>query len=217
MSSRTEYVKVHVDSCTLTLQGIGLNGAAFDGTTLSHCQQPVAPEIVVYARAASTIAGAWTIKADPLAAGGQLISNSDAGKPKVTTPAATPANYFEVTFNAVAKVPYRLWIRGKAQANSYNNDSVYVQFTNSIASTDAPQWRIGTTSATAVVIEDCNAVACPDGDGRTTATALASLVRWSISPLPAHSGFASRPAKTVSRSIRSCSRRRNISRRRQES
>jgi hypothetical protein len=156
VSSRTEYVKVHVDACTLTLQGIGLNGASFDGTTLSHCQQPVVPEIVVYATAASTIAGAWTIKADPLAAGGQLISNSDAGKPKVTTPAATPANYFEVTFNAVAKVPYRLWIRGKAQANSYNNDSVYVQFTNSIASTDAPQWRIGTTSATAVVIEDCN-------------------------------------------------------------
>jgi calcineurin-like phosphoesterase family protein/purple acid phosphatase-like protein len=156
VSSRVEYVKAHVDACTLTLQAIDLSGTAFDSTTLSRCAQPSAPEVVVYAAAAPVKAGAWAVKADASAAGGQLIANPDAGAAKVTTAAANPANYFEVTFDAVANMPYRLWIRGRAQANSYNNDSVYAQFSGAVTSSGAAQWRIGTNTATAVVIEDCN-------------------------------------------------------------
>ena len=33
---------------------------------------------------------------------------------------------FEVTFNAVAGEPYRLWLRGRAAGDSYRNDSVWV-------------------------------------------------------------------------------------------
>ena len=44
-----------------------------------------------------------------------------------------PANYFEVTFTAEAGRPYRLWIRGKADSNSWSNDSVFVQFSSSVA------------------------------------------------------------------------------------
>ena len=51
--------------------------------------------------------------------------------PKITTASATPANYFELTFNAEAGRGYRLWIRGKADSNNWANDSVFVQFTNS--------------------------------------------------------------------------------------
>jgi hypothetical protein len=51
-------------------------------------------------------------------------------------------------------VPYRLWMRGKAIANSYENDSVFVQFSGSVGANGAPTYRIGTTSATAVILED---------------------------------------------------------------
>ncbi|MEO6235523.1 MAG: phospholipase D-like domain-containing protein, partial [Vicinamibacterales bacterium] len=39
-ASRHEYVKVTVDACNLTLSAIGLDGAAFDGTSISHCTTP---------------------------------------------------------------------------------------------------------------------------------------------------------------------------------
>ena len=74
----------------------------------------------------------------------------------MTTPAANPADYFEVTFNAVAGRPYRLWLRGKAQNDAYVNDSVYVQFSGSVTAANAPINRIGTTQAVAMVIEDCS-------------------------------------------------------------
>ena len=67
-----------------------------------------------------------------------------------------PANYFDLTFTAEANKPYRLWLRGRAQANSYNNDSVYVQFSGSVTSTGAPINRIQTAEAVPVVLEDCS-------------------------------------------------------------
>jgi hypothetical protein len=149
-------LKAHADACTLTVQAIGLDGAAFDSTTLSRCGQAPPPDIVLYASAATARVGAWTVQADASAAGGQLIRNPDAAAAKITTAAANPANYFEVTFNAVANVPYRIWIRGRAQANSYNNDSVFAQFSGAVNSAGTPLWRVGTTEATAIVLEDCN-------------------------------------------------------------
>jgi regulation of enolase protein 1 (concanavalin A-like superfamily) len=61
-----------------------------------------------------------------------------------------------MTFDAAAGVPYRLWIRGKAQSNGWGNDSLYAQFNDSVTSGGAATFRIGTTSATAVTIEDCS-------------------------------------------------------------
>jgi len=40
-----------------------------------------------------------------------------------------------------------LWLRGRAQADSYNNDSVYVQFSGSVTAAGAPANRIGSTQA----------------------------------------------------------------------
>jgi regulation of enolase protein 1 (concanavalin A-like superfamily) len=68
---------------------------------------------------------------------------------------ASPPDYFEMAFEASSGVPYRLWIRGKAQSNSWANDSVFAQFSGSVTSTGTATYRIGTTSATAVTIEDC--------------------------------------------------------------
>jgi hypothetical protein len=80
----------------------------------------------------------------------------DAAIPKVTTPAANPQHYFEMTFNAEAGRPYRLWIRARAQNDFWGNDSVWVQFSGSVTSTGTPIFRIGTTSATDINLEDCS-------------------------------------------------------------
>jgi hypothetical protein len=100
--------------------------------------------------------GDWALVDDATAAGGQRLYNTDRGRAKVEVPSATPANYIEASFSAVAGQPYRIWLRMKAHNNSYQNDSVWVQFSGSVTSADAPVWRIGSTSATGIVLEECS-------------------------------------------------------------
>jgi hypothetical protein len=114
-----------------------------------------ADDVVLWAFRATRRAG-WSPVGDATAAGGFRLENPAAGAPRVTTPLASPSLYFDMSFVAEAGVPYRLWIRGKAARNSWQHDSVHVQFSNSVTAAGAPQWRIGTTSATWVSIEPCN-------------------------------------------------------------
>ena len=113
-------------------------------------------EIVLYARNASVIAGNWQVTADPSAAGGARLWNPDASVPKIQVPLATPANYVELQFDAEALRPYRLWVRGRAERDSWANDSVYAQFSGSVDAAGAPALRIGTTAATWLGIEECS-------------------------------------------------------------
>jgi hypothetical protein len=112
-------------------------------------------EIVIHPGVSATVAGAWIAEAQSSAASGRLVRHPDAGAAKILTPMASPANYFEVTFDAQAGVPYRLWMRSRAQNDYWGNDSVYAQFDGSIDGAGQPIWRIGTTSATFVNLEDC--------------------------------------------------------------
>jgi phosphatidylserine/phosphatidylglycerophosphate/cardiolipin synthase-like enzyme len=115
---------------------------------------PGAGDVVLWTAKAPTIKGVWTLTADTTAAAGWRLGSSDVGF-KVSSPLANPTDYFEMSFNASAGVPYRLWLRGKAVSNSWANDSAFVQFSDSVTSGGTPTWQIGTTSATAVTIEDC--------------------------------------------------------------
>jgi regulation of enolase protein 1 (concanavalin A-like superfamily) len=125
---------------------------------------PTAPaDIVLYPYDSSgtgfnptAIAGEWTIDQDPAAAGGWIVREPDQGAAKVPTPGADPHNYFELEFLAEAHVPYHLWMRMRADNDSYQNDSVWVQFSDSVDAGGNPVWRIGSTGATAVVLEDCS-------------------------------------------------------------
>jgi hypothetical protein len=117
------------------------------------------PEIVLYTQSASTSAGQFHVDPDTTAAGGSAEHQPDLGTAKIATPLASPANYFEVTFTADAGTAYRVWLRSKAERNAYTNDSVYVQFSQSVTSTGAPTYRIGTTSASIFVLEDCSGCA----------------------------------------------------------
>jgi hypothetical protein len=113
-------------------------------------------EIVLRPSAPALIVGAWSRVADATAAGGARLQNPNAGAPKITAALANPADYFEMTFEADAGRPYRLWIRGKAAGNSWANDSVHVQFSDTVTAIGAPTLRIGTTSSAEVNLEDCS-------------------------------------------------------------
>jgi hypothetical protein len=116
---------------------------------------PASDDVVLYARNATSITGNWRLVADATAAASTRIENPDAGAGKIGTAAAAPANYFELSFNAQAGVPYHLWLRMKAQNDSWTNDSLFVQFSDSVDAFGNPIWRIGTTNATVVSLEDC--------------------------------------------------------------
>jgi hypothetical protein len=112
-------------------------------------------DIVLWAADATRLEGDWTLAADPAAAGGRRLFEPDRGQAKATAAAAAPIDYAELTFTATAGVPYRLWIRAMAQKNSFNNDSVWVQFSDSVDQGGQPLWQIGTASATLITLEDC--------------------------------------------------------------
>ncbi len=106
---------------------------------------------------ATARAGKWVVTSDATApGGGKTMRHPDAGAAKLTTALASPANYFELTFSAQAGVPYHLSLYGKADGNYWGNDSVFVQFRGSVNSSGSAKWRIGTTSATEVNLEDCS-------------------------------------------------------------
>src|SRR2546423_3775023 len=110
--------------------------------------------VVLYASKAPVRAGSWVVVSDSTAAGGSAMKTAVSAT-KIASPLASPANYFQMTFPASSGQAYHLWIRGKAANNSYNHDSAYIQFSDSISSTGAAVDRIGTTSAAAVVLQGC--------------------------------------------------------------
>jgi hypothetical protein len=113
-------------------------------------------DIVVYAADASARAGSFAAIADGSAAGGAAMATPDAGVPKLITPLASPAHYFEVQFSGQAGRGYRLWLRGRATNNYYGNDSVWVQFSGAVTASGSPTWQIGSASGTEVNLENCS-------------------------------------------------------------
>ena len=112
---------------------------------------------MLYASSSTSIHGGWSREADASAAGGSKLRHPNAGAAKLSAPLANPTHYFELTFNAEAGRPYHLWLRGRADTGgAYYNDSVFVQFSGSVTQGGAATWRIGTTSATDVNLEDCS-------------------------------------------------------------
>jgi len=112
-------------------------------------------DIVLQPSSASVKAGKWSVRSDSTAAGGKKIRHADGGATKLIVAAAKPKDYFELTFTANAKVPYRLWLHGRADGDDWDNDSVFVQFAGSVTASGQSVYRIGTTSATEINLEEC--------------------------------------------------------------
>jgi carbohydrate binding protein with CBM6 domain len=116
-----------------------------------------ADNIVMSAADVTTIRGSWTRVADPSAANGQTMASADLGWSALDAPLASPAHFFEIPFSATANTPYRVWVRLRAANNSKWNDSVWVQFSDSLTTANAAVYRIGTASALLVNLESCTA------------------------------------------------------------
>lgn len=108
----------------------------------------------MFAKDASALAGNWISISDSTAADGTAVGTLDAGAAKVGSAAASPINYVEFTFQADAGKPYHLWIRGRAERDSWANDSAFVQFSGAVDAAGNPVTRIGSTSGYVVNLED---------------------------------------------------------------
>jgi hypothetical protein len=115
---------------------------------------PARAEIVIRASAPATMAGGWRLVTDASAADGVALAHADAGAAKLATALASPVHYVDLTFDAEAGRPYRLWLRARADRNSWANDSVFVQFSGAVGGNGLPLYRIGTTGATTINLED---------------------------------------------------------------
>jgi hypothetical protein len=113
-------------------------------------------ELVLYAANAAITGTGFVLAGDSSAAGGRSLQSVDRGTPKIVTAAAAPATYAELQFVAEAGRPYRLWLRARATDDYWGNDSVHVQFTDSIDAAGAPAYRIGTVDSAVVNLEDCS-------------------------------------------------------------
>ena len=106
---------------------------------------PPSPDVVLWTAnvPAQAINGNWLQLSDATAAGGAALENPDGAQPKIAPALASPTNFFEMTFNATAGVPYHLWVRMRAQNNSLSNDSIHLQFDDSVDSGGTPSDAVG--------------------------------------------------------------------------
>ncbi len=71
---------------------------------------------------------------------------------KIDPALAAPKHYVDITFDAPANTAYHLWVRLKA-ANT-NDDSVHVQFSDSVDANGAAIYRWGTSNSAEVVLAE---------------------------------------------------------------
>lgn len=106
-------------------------------------QQPAQEDIVLFAaNATNGPSSQWQKIADPAAGGGfKMYLPQNAGtQPTIL---GNPTDYFEITFTAPAGVPYRMWMRMKADNNDPLMDSCYAQFDHTVNVLGASVIRIG--------------------------------------------------------------------------
>ena len=117
---------------------------------------PAATELVFYASdvVRENRHGGWVLEPDPTAAGGARLRTADRGWASAPAPLPQPADYFELGFTAPANVPYRIWVRMRAEPDSKWNDSVWLQFSDALVS-GAPAYAINSPAGLLVNLEDC--------------------------------------------------------------
>jgi len=116
---------------------------------------------------ASRIFGDWHRVTDATADGGADLHNPDYGAAKISPALANPGTYFETTFSAASGQPYHVWLRLKADNDSPYNDSVHLQFNDSLTSTGSDMARIGTTASAEFILQNGPYGAAPHGWGWT--------------------------------------------------
>ncbi|MEO5898224.1 MAG: metallophosphoesterase family protein [Vicinamibacterales bacterium] len=163
------YVRVQTTECMLSLEAVAIDGAVFDRTSIDRCSTaPTSPppalptpsgstevkDIVLYASDVSATAGNWARLPSSSGAGGEKMASADRGWASPDAALSAPSDFFEASFDAPAGA-YRLWVRLRGGGDSKYNESVWVQFSDASDAQGAALWRIGTTQALLVNLEDC--------------------------------------------------------------
>jgi hypothetical protein len=137
-------------------QTVRLDGTAStvpSGATAEY-RWTLGEEIVLQTPMFTTVGTRWRKISDASAAAGTALENPLANSTKIGTALASPSSYVEATFRVAAGVPYRLWIRMRADKDAWTNDSVFVQFSGSVDASGQPAARIGTTSGMSIILEE---------------------------------------------------------------
>jgi hypothetical protein len=131
----------------------GRGGVATDTVTVTRV---LTKEIVLWAADVDDIQGQWSRVADPTAAGGVRLHDQSLGAAKVSVPLADPPSRVVVRFYPEPSLAYKLWIRLKADGNSWANDSVWVQFSGAIDASGTPKYQMFSNSGLAINLEECS-------------------------------------------------------------
>jgi hypothetical protein len=112
--------------------GGGTNQGSQWTFTTAAALPPPPDDIVIYASdiPPASLHGSWTTAADGSSPDGVKLMTADVGWASTVNALAAPEHYIDVTFDAVANTPYRLWLRIRAVNNSKWNDSLWVQFSD---------------------------------------------------------------------------------------
>ena len=126
-------------------------------------------DVVLWTATASSadVHGDWVREPDSTAAGGAVLRNPDRGTARVSPALASPANYFEMRFSATRATAYHLWVRMRAENDANRNDSVHVQFSDSVDSLGQSIIRIGTTGSAEVILQNGSGGGAAQGWGWT--------------------------------------------------
>lgn len=137
-----------------TGQAITLDGSQSRASSSAEYYWRFGDEIVLDASQFVITGSRWQRVSDASTSGGAALVNADWAQPKIGTASASPASYVEARFRAAAGVPYRFWIRMRAENDAWTNDSIFVQFSGAVTSSGTAVNRIGTTGAMGVVLEE---------------------------------------------------------------
>jgi regulation of enolase protein 1 (concanavalin A-like superfamily) len=129
-----------------------INKAVFDHVTVSAGGTAPPPttssgDVVIYASDIPSASrhGAWQTAGDSQSPNGVKLSTADSGLAFTNEPVAAPQHYVDVTFNANAGTPYRVWLRLRADGDSKWNDSLWVQFSDALVN-GSPEYRMNSTA-----------------------------------------------------------------------
>jgi hypothetical protein len=131
----------------------GRGGVAHDTVTVTRV---LTKEIVLWTADVDDFQGEWTLAADPTAAGGARAYDPNRGAPKINKPLTDPPSRVLVRFFPEPTLTYKLWVRLKADGNSWANDSVWLQFSGAADRAGTPRYQIGTDSGLSVNLEECS-------------------------------------------------------------
>lgn len=126
-----------------------------DATILPKTALP-SSDVVLHATdvAPAAIRGNWLLASSVGSPNRRSLRSKDL-KWNTTMPLATPSHYFDVSFAAGAKTPYRVWVRLKAARNLVSNDSVWLQFSDTISGS-AAVYRSGSSGGFGVALQTCS-------------------------------------------------------------